>query len=428
MFVSHDDIFRIILMTLLFAVLFPLSMSNSGRRKGFSATQWLHIGCALCFTFDQIRRSSHAQVFDVPIVALYFVDRFIGLLWFRRSNVTLIHKAQLDDDYVVIFLEVQKGYKVPLASTFYLSLPNDTSSFEMSHPFIGFQNRTTSNLLPEWRDRDQTSGAHKFFVVPEADAAEGKKKFRRRETVLLEQPLDDRQQEEGLVTEETDDVVFFSKWNIGIVLQVQHDRAESFTKQLEALPIGSRLHCWGPYRSEYSDLTPSPHLPPMVLIGTGAGCAPILDFYLLAQSETTELSSPVTCYFSTQSLSLFQFITDLVCTSSLENWSVNAHLTSNDDLELEEIPAGRRTSDRSAAIGRLSFLEVLREAPPNAHVYFCGSEALQWKVEVAAKECGLQFHPGHKFSSSGSIKCTHLGRGKGFACRCSKFPCCWSYF
>lgn len=58
MFITHDNIWRLAMAVLLFAVLFPFSMSNYGRRKWFGPTMLLHVICATLFTIDQIRRGA----------------------------------------------------------------------------------------------------------------------------------------------------------------------------------------------------------------------------------------------------------------------------------------------------------------------------------------------------------------------------------
>ena len=92
-------------------VLFPLSMSNWGRKKSFSNTQWLHLGCAFLFTFDMIRRSPHSQVFNPVVIVYFMLDRLAGYLWYRTGSATIIHKEVLDEDYLVLFLYIPNGMK-----------------------------------------------------------------------------------------------------------------------------------------------------------------------------------------------------------------------------------------------------------------------------------------------------------------------------
>ncbi len=58
MFITHDNVWRTVMAVILFAVLFPFSMSNYGRKRWFGPTMLLHVICAILFTIDQIRRGS----------------------------------------------------------------------------------------------------------------------------------------------------------------------------------------------------------------------------------------------------------------------------------------------------------------------------------------------------------------------------------
>jgi hypothetical protein len=64
MYLTIDDIFRAVLMMVLFLGLFPFSIANAARKRWFSITQWIHMVAACIFTIDMIRRSPHAQVFS----------------------------------------------------------------------------------------------------------------------------------------------------------------------------------------------------------------------------------------------------------------------------------------------------------------------------------------------------------------------------
>ena len=181
--------------------------------------------------------------------------------------------------------------------------------------------------------------------------------------------------------------------------------------------------------TEYGYLTPDGRheIPPTVIIGTGAGAGPILDFYLHFTTNGYELPYPVQVYFSTSSIGLFQFVTDLTCSKAIENWTVNAHLINNDDFEADfeadenEGNGDPHASTRDMKLGHLSFMEVLRGSPRDTEVFFCGAPALQWKVEVAAAVYGLKYHPGHRFTGNRKIACHRVGKCN-FVCQCSKAP------
>jgi hypothetical protein len=438
MFLSHDDLFRAGLMIVLFAFLMPFSISNFARNKWFSPTQWLHMFGAALFTIDMIRRSPHSQVFNTPVIAFYLIDRLVGLVWYRTGNASIIHKEQLDAEYMVVFLYIPKQKRQrAVGSTYYITLAGLEGMFEVAHPFVAFQNHSGQPLLAEWRNRDATSTTHKFYV----DRSAGERKaFNRRDSLRLNEEqvaaqLAEQERAAEGIAQETDSSVFFSNWNTALVVQVHEwNRGRAaFTSILSRKELSSRIRFWGPYTSEYGQLTPNGkhEIPPTVLIGTGAGCSPILDFYTHFTTNEFVLPNPVTMYFSTNSIGLFQFVTDLTCAKAIHNWSVNAHLTQSEDFEKdfemdERGEEARPSSTRDMKFGRLSFLEVLKDAPRDSKVFFCGAPALQWKVQVAAATYGLQYFPGHRFSGNGGISCHRIGAAK-FVCRCTKFPLCLNY-
>lgn len=330
----------------------------------------------------------------------------------------------MDDEYLILFLYVPRQKKRrQTGSGYYLSLAGLEGLFEISHPFITIQNHTGDPIIPEWLNRDASASVHKFYI----DRSAGERKaFARRPTLtkkhedLLaeEDEMDRKLENEDGIAAQTDDVVFFSNWNTAVFIQIHKwNRGEnSFTAKIATKNVGARVRFWGPYTSEYCQITPDGHyLPPLVLIGTGAGAGPIMDFYMYFTANKMELVNPATAYFSTNSIGLFQFFTDLTCSKAILNWSVNAHLTKRESYELDfEQESAKGTHDthsstRDMKLGRLSFTEVLAGAPSDSQVFFCGAPALQWKVQIAAHQYKLRYFPGHRFASDGARECQRTG-------------------
>jgi hypothetical protein len=178
-----------------------------------------------------------------------------------------------------------------------------------------------------------------------------------------------------------------------------------------------------------------------------------------------ELINPVSVYFSTNSIGLFQFTTDLVCSRVINNFTVSAHLTQANELRhcfcfafvffcklfvsrytVDEDERKKGTHDTHAStrdmkLGRLSFMEVLSAAPSNSQVlkqsntneicfeskqkkvFFCGAPALQWMVQIAARTFNLEYYPGHRFASDGAISCQRVSAFR-CTCSCNRFPLC----
>ena len=119
MFITHDNAYRATLVVLLFCILFPFSMSNWGRKRYFSATQILHLLCVTVFSIDMLRKAPHTQVFSSPVIAYYIVDRVIGYFFYRTGSAQIIHKEQLDEDYVVLFLYMPRQKRRRLVGSTY---------------------------------------------------------------------------------------------------------------------------------------------------------------------------------------------------------------------------------------------------------------------------------------------------------------------
>lgn len=432
-FITHDNIWRVAMAIVLFGVIFPFSMSNYGRKRWFTATMTLHVVCAALFTIDQIRRAPHGQVFNTPAVAYFLADRFIGLWLYRTGEASVIHRELLDTDYMVVFLYVpSQKRRRQCGSTYYVQFTGIEGALDFAHPFVTFQNHSGDPLLPEWTNRDTSSASHKFYV----DRSKGDRRFNRRASVRRDEDQEEMlKRKSEAVAAESEDMVYFSNWNTALIIQIHkwNTGDESFTARLSRKDVSAKIRFWGPYLSEYGDMTPDGKrdMPPMIQIGTGAGCGPLLDFYMHFTTTGMELPNPVTVYFSTNSLGLFQFFTDLTCAKAIHNYSVNAHLTSANDYEKDfeaetlddQEAAGSHSSERDMKLGRLSFMDVLKNAPRNSEVFFCGAPALQWKVEVACATYNLLYHPGHRYTSDGGISCHRVGPAK-FVCNCTKYPCC----
>ena len=443
MFLIFDDFYRLILSLFLFLIVFPFSMSNWTRKRWFSPTQWLHIAGAALFSVDMIRRSPHSQVFNTPVIFYFLVDRFVGYFYYRVGVASIIHKEILDDEYMILFLYIPKQKRRrSTGSTYYLQFLGLEGMFDIAHPYIAFQNHSGQPMIPEWRNRDQSSSEHKFYIDRStADRrAFGKQQhdseltsFFQREDGNGNEELDEMapQNEDG-VAQNTDSMVFFSNWNTAFFIQIHKwNRGESsFSAKLMTKELAERVRFWGPFTSEYSLVSPiGQSLPPIVMIGTGAGAGPLVDFYLYITASKVDLLNPVSVYFSTQSIGLFQFVTDLLCCKKIHNLHVSAHLTQSSDYTMELSDKGsydNHSSVREMSLGRLSFLEVLAGAPSDAKVFFCGAPALQWLVQIAARTHNLDYFPGHRFSSDGVASCQRVGICR-FVCACSKFPCCLTY-
>ena len=315
MFITHDNVYRAILIVLLFCILFPFSMSNWGRKRYFSATQFLHLLCVAAFSIDMLRKAPHTQVFSSPVIAYYIIDRIVGYWFYRTGEAQVIHKELLDEDYMVLFLYVSRQKRRRyVGSTYYLQMKGFEGMLDIAHPYVSFQNHSKEPLLPEWTDRDSASAAHKFYI----DRSTQKRSFQKRQSRIVSQADAEDLADDSTIAAETEDVVFFSNWNTAIVMQIHRWNSDrSFTARVSEMEQGEKIKFWGPYLTEYAEMTPDGlrHLPPIVAIGSGAGVGPLLDFYLKITANNIALENPVVFYFTTASVGLFQFFSDLTCVS-----------------------------------------------------------------------------------------------------------------
>eukprot|EP01084_Bolivina_argentea_P144611 253673_1 len=159
------------------------------------------------------------------------------------------------------------------------------------------------------------------------------------------------------------------------------------------------LISYGPYRSSFShileEILDNKYDPdPVVLIGTGAGCAFILDFLFYVRSKKiTSFKSRVDIHFSCRSVKLFQWITDLLCKKKENNLFINAHLTSHQNVnEYDSNNLSDDKNKRKAKIGRASFETVLRNSIVNTKVFFCGSPFIQKQLIKICKELNFKLY------------------------------------
>lgn len=207
MFITTDNVYRTTMTLLCFLVLLPFSMSNWGRKRFFSATQFLHFLAIIVFSIDMLRKAPHSQVFSSPVIAYYIIDRLIGYFWYRTGEAIIIHKEQLDEDYMVVFLYIpRQKRKRYVGSTYYLALKGVEGYLDMSHPFAAFQNHSQEPLLPEWTNRDSTSSHHRFYI----DRSQDKRQFQRRKD---DAPLMELERESTAVAAESEDVVVKAIFN-----------------------------------------------------------------------------------------------------------------------------------------------------------------------------------------------------------------------
>lgn len=413
-----NDVYRIISTSLTFFILIPYSIIKWTKNHNWTLAQYLHLFGGLIYTVDLIRMKSHPHCwfFNCPFILWWIIDRIYGIFWYRRCIANIVRKIKLDEQYIILYLRIPNKLHLlhTIGDIFYFN--SIECGFDRAHPFTVFQNH--SNKLKMCSDQQimmKNWNGHKFIVRHQDDIninddskspELSQYEISRQDTIMsadsdynnnLIQPVD---------SEKDNDENIESDWNIGVIMAVFNDhkdcyRRKTFTSHvnnlnLRYIPI---LRCWGPYRSEYRLLMKNNDndqypLTPLVLIGTGAGCSFMIDFYQYIESNNYKLDEKVYFYFSTRSISMFQWFTDITCHKHIDNLYVNAHLTSNDNVVYNK---KYENKSRDSKIGRLSFEEILNNVSSNTNVYFCGSPVIQEMVDKLCKKLSLEFHAGHSF-------------------------------
>eukprot|EP01084_Bolivina_argentea_P173752 300981_1 len=118
----------------------------------------------------------------------------------------------------------------------------------------------------------------------------------------------------------------------------------------------------------------------------------MIDFYNYICSKNIILKQKIEYYFSTSSISMFQWFTNITCKKSIYNFRCNAHTTVKNKKII--LPKIERKQSRDAFIGRMQFDELLINVSTYSHVFYCGSPILQNKIKKICKNLKLTFHAG----------------------------------
>jgi len=374
---AYNDVYRLILMTILFLILFPYSVSKFGRIRSYTITTFIHIFAALMYTIDLLRMPSHphAHVFNTPFVFMWMIDRLLGAYYYRTGDGIIKKKIKIDDEYMILFLKIP-NYNRKIGDCYWLNIKN--IGIELSHPFTTFHNYGKNEIPLIY---EESCIKHKFYLERHENSRD---EFHRNKTLS---PSNKEKEN--------------NEWNIGILMKIHQKKKSNcmfslgWTKYISTDKVddGMDLNYYGPYRTSYSNLI-CDNLPPLILIGSGAGGAYIIDFYNYIVSNNIQLKNKVEIYYTSSSIALFQLITDIICKNPIENFIVNAHITSHDE-EVKYNDIESHNVDMS--IGRASFEEILKEASKNTEVYFCGSPFLQNKIHKICNKYKIELKKGHSF-------------------------------
>lgn len=348
---AHNDIYRLILMSGIFMIIIPISLSRL-RRHNYSFCKILHIFGGLMFAIDLLRMKSHphSHVFNTPVVFIWLIDRFIGHYFYRVHKVSIVKKIDIDENYAVVLLKYPNtiSQKCNIGDKYLYSFE---TAREYAHCFTTFQH----------------------FEIPEISydrSSCSKHNIRRRDNQLVNIPLDNYQSIDSIS----------ERWDTGIILRKYRD------EWTDRILNKDTLISYGSYRSIYSTILENIDKP-LVLIGTGAGGGYLLDF-LREIVQKDIITQSVKIIYSTRSLRLFQFMNDLFSKfGDINNVTIELYLTSNSHL-ISDIESGIN-------IKRIDFDCFIKNLDKTSNIYFCGSNGIHCKLVKLCKKYHLVFKKAH---------------------------------
>lgn len=181
---TSDEIYRLLLMIILFCFLFPLSRSSYLNDRSYSFAIALHAFAGVWYAIDNIRKITHglAHVMNLPFLIFWCIDRLLSIVLYRRSNCTISAKQITSDEkYIVVYMKSDVYNKRTVGDVYYLSLASKRRqllSLERAHPFTSFSNHSKDKswdigfVISVMDDHTQwfPSWTRRLFSVDESDS------------------------------------------------------------------------------------------------------------------------------------------------------------------------------------------------------------------------------------------------------------------
>eukprot|EP00177_Eucheuma_denticulatum_P007325 GFKZ01013331.1.p1 GENE.GFKZ01013331.1~~GFKZ01013331.1.p1 ORF type:complete len:571 (-),score=55.47 GFKZ01013331.1:195-1907(-) len=354
-----DDVFRIVEMTILLAILLPLSIR-------WMCTRW-HLGIhvhrfiAVIYFIDIVRRHTHPHSWflNTPFFLAWLADNAVGVYWRRREEK--VYRMRLSDDYMLLFWN-QSIQSNTVGPKYYLRLAN-SSLMEHAHVFTGFENR---------RDLDIADG---------------------------------------------------NSWSACLLIRIYHNKRRPRLGRKDVISHTHRVAeasdpkivTWGPFHGSMSE-NARLHLQSgkaITLVAGGSAAGYVLD---AVQLYDIDCSGPLTVFYTCRDSGLFSWFLSVITTALHDVGSkkiqVVAALTSggqtDESLVEKNLEKQYSTGGSSGTLskespkmqqirvqhGRIDFFtEILAENV----VFFQGSGGLQRVVAKACKANGSRFVAGPAF-------------------------------
>eukprot|EP01083_Nonionella_stella_P156027 504785_1 len=180
--VSINDIYALLICTVIFLVLFPLSMYKKFKTKHWTLARYIHIVAALLYAIELLRTpfTAHCWYISTPFIICYVVDRFLGMFYYRTStNAKIVHQYNIDEDYILLFMNIpgiyasseaaDTGTYRQIGDCFWINTRyNAYHKFRPAHPFTTFFNHNSiisnKDINKKCKKRSLGHRNHKFSV------------------------------------------------------------------------------------------------------------------------------------------------------------------------------------------------------------------------------------------------------------------------
>eukprot|EP01084_Bolivina_argentea_P081015 146721_1 len=415
--ISINDIYSLLISTIIFLVLFPLALHHKFRKEHYILSHYLHIVAATLYGIELLRTpfTAHCWYICTPFIILYIIDRFLGT-YRNIGDLFWINTKEF-------------GYKRLRPShpftTFYNHqsiIPNNSIKRKCEKISLGNQKHKygiKSNKFPhnpvskthlysdqsyELVRRDTISDNIDTIISETIKLCDNNNELEKQS--FCSRPF--KKPENSNANNNNN-----NNWNVGFLIRIHSKRNDkfSFTQYIKnSCNIDKNILTYGPYRSSFANIINEidkefidlNDYGSIVLIATGAGASYIIDFMLYLRSKIKNtntdyiLKREIRIHFSCRSIKLFQFITDFLCEESIDNVHICAHLTSHKNVyDYDQIRNVNKI--RKAKIGRASFHVFLQESQPCSKVFFCGHPMIQRKLSNLCQQFKFTFFEGHSF-------------------------------
>ncbi|XP_068716302.1 uncharacterized protein [Montipora foliosa] len=352
-----DEIYRFVLMIVLFCIFFPLSRSHYVNQRSYSLAIALHVFAGIWYAIDNIRKITHglAHVVNLPLLLIWCLDRVLSIWVYRRQHAQIVRKEVIgNNEYVVVYIKLDKKVTHAVGDVYY------------THHFM----RESLGVLPQ-RSHPFTT----FFNLSQD-----------------------------------------TTWDIGLVISIMQDGEQLFLPWTSWLAEDDRsyaLHTWGPYRSSVSQLydelteeaergekSPAHY----VLFATGSGCGYLLDVlsclangtrpFFPRESQKDNKRSKVEMFYSVRCQAFFRFFSEpieerlrKIKAKGNIDISFKFYVTNPDD---QPLPNDTRDTQIQLIHGRINFEKALRSASKTSKCYFVGRPAIAQQVEEICIKKGIE--------------------------------------